>query len=210
MSKVSEMAPTVEVKPLRKCRVCGLEAHSLEDLDQFIKDKECQYSRRNFCKNCSSIQRKKERSAKPLMVCFYCLKQRCYNPNNPSYKNYGGRGITVCDEWRNDKEAFIKWALTHGFKKGLTIDRIDNDGNYEPQNCRWATNIQQQCNRRGSVTNWKKYTRICCKCKIEKPIDQFSKSAYDPLGYRYACKECKNKVEREYYRRKKLKKIKTA
>lgn len=78
------------------------------------------------------------------------MKQRCYNPNNKRYKYYGGRGITVCKEW--DKfEAFEKWALSHGYQDGLTLDRIDVNGNYCPENCRWVTWKVQQNNKRNNT-----------------------------------------------------------
>lgn len=73
------------------------------------------------------------------------IKSRCYGPYMQDYKNYGGRGITMCDEWRNSYIAFRDWALSHGYTDDLTIDRIDVNGNYEPQNCRWIT-IKEQCN----------------------------------------------------------------
>jgi hypothetical protein len=71
---------------------------------------------------------------------WYNMKHRCYNPKNIGFKNYGGRGITVCDEWRNDYSAFERWALTNGYAPDLTNDRINNDGNYEPGNCQWIPN----------------------------------------------------------------------
>ena len=74
------------------------------------------------------------------------MKQRCLNPNKHNYHRYGGRGIQVCKEWLRSAP-FIEWALNNGYQDNLTIDRIDNDGNYEPSNCRWITNEENQKNR---------------------------------------------------------------
>lgn len=75
------------------------------------------------------------------------MKSRCYNPKNEKFAIYGGRGITVCEEWISNYIAFRDWSLSHGYADHLTIDRIDNDKGYSPDNCRWATALQQARNK---------------------------------------------------------------
>ena len=79
------------------------------------------------------------------------MKNRCYRKETDSYKNYGGRGISVCDEWKNNSTAFYRWALSNGYADGLQLDRINNNGNYSPENCRFVTPKQNANNRRNAV-----------------------------------------------------------
>lgn len=92
-----------------------------------------------------------------LYPVYRTMLARCGNPNNHEYHNYGGRGIEVCEEWKNSFSAFQKWALENGYdetaKRGdCTIDRIDVDGNYEPSNCRWVDLVVQARNKRPRVS----------------------------------------------------------
>lgn len=75
------------------------------------------------------------------------MRERCLNPRHSKYHRYGGRGITICDEWRDDPVAFCAWATANGWQPGLQLDRINNDGNYEPGNCRFVTHAENQRNR---------------------------------------------------------------
>jgi hypothetical protein len=110
---------------------------------------------RGNCKSCgclknelSSERLKKHGGCGSRLYRIYdAMKQRCYNENHNHYKNYGGRGIVVCDEWKSSFDAFQQWAMQNGYADNLTIDRINVDGNYEPQNCRWITMFEQQQNR---------------------------------------------------------------
>ena len=83
-----------------------------------------------------------------IYMCYHDMIRRCYATNRRHYKDYGGRGITVCEEWRKDVTAFVKWAMANGYAEHLTIERKDVDGNYEPSNCTWATTAEQNRNQR--------------------------------------------------------------
>ena len=79
------------------------------------------------------------------------MKDRCTNPHNKEYHRYGGRGISVCNEWLRDYSTFRAWALSHGYAENLAIDRIDNDGNYSPDNCQWLTVSENSKKRHGWI-----------------------------------------------------------
>ena len=91
--------------------------------------------------------RKKQKRPTRLYRIWTAMKQRCYNPNHKAWSYYGGRGISVCDEWKNSFSSFMDWSLKNGYAENLSIDRMDGEGNYEPSNCRWVTQSEQNRNR---------------------------------------------------------------
>ena len=102
----------------------------------------------------SEIMRKRKtthgKSKGRLYHTYYGMKSRCNNQNDKSYANYGGRGIKVCEEWENDFEVFYKWALENGYNEDLSIDRINNDFGYSPENCRWVNGLSQARNKQST------------------------------------------------------------
>lgn len=111
------------------------------------------------------------RTGTRLYNIYRYMKTRCYNPNADNYKHYGGRGIKICQEWLDDFSAFKEWSLSHGYNDDLTIERLDVNGNYEPNNCAWVTRSVQANNTRvnhfitldgitKTLTEWARYFNI--------------------------------------------------
>lgn len=107
-------------------------------------------SKRRYYKDTSYQQHLRQLKKPPFYGAWIGMKSRCFNPNATGYSNYGGRGITVCEEWKDSFETWYNYVskLKHFREKGRTLDRINNDGNYEPGNVRWATKKEQARNRR--------------------------------------------------------------
>ena len=129
--------------------------------------------RNGHTKSCGCIRKIKNHSRKntnphhkKIYQVWYNMKNRCENRKNRKFEYYGGRGITICDEWQ-DFDVFYKWCMESGYSEDLTIDRIDSNGNYEPSNCRWITLEEQQRNKRNN---------FCIICNGEsKTITEWSK-----------------------------------
>lgn len=113
-------------------------------------------------KSCGCIRKERNNNTKHgqrwtrLYGVWSGMKQRCSNPNNHAYRYYGAKGVCTCEEWQKDFMVFYDWAMSNGYRKNLTIDRINPFGNYEPSNCRWISLSEQAKNKRNSKCN-KKY-----------------------------------------------------
>ena len=132
-----------------------------------------------------SKNHKHKQSRTRLYNIWQNMKGRCYNEHDARYFRYGGRGIRVCDEWRSDFSAFYNWALNNGYDESLTIDRIDNDGNYCPNNCRWSTVQEQSLNRSTNVLiKIGNATKAISEwCKIFQLKESTIRARYDRNGF---------------------------
>ena len=143
-----------------KCGFCGAEFKAHTSSVKFGNIKSC---------GCYKKQKIKEVNTKHNLIytriykIWRDIKSRTLNLKNKSYNDYGGRGIIICDEWKNDPIAFYNWAMSNGYEenKGLSIDRIDNDEGYFPENCRWTTQTIQARNQRMKKNNTSGYRGVC-------------------------------------------------
>lgn len=128
-----------------------------------------------------------------LLTTFEGMKKRCYDTKFKQYKDYGGRGIAICEEWMNDFFSFYDWAITNGASKELTIDRKDNNGNYSPENCRWVDRITQANNARSNrileyngvshtLAEWSRITGVS-ESAIRWRLDNMHVSVGQALGF---------------------------
>ena len=144
-----------------RCLLCGAE-HDV--VGQTLTD-----GRSTKCRSCVPREALTKPHRKESIYTIYMgMKQRCYNPKHKAYQNYGGRGIAMCAEWKNSPDAFISWAFSNGYVEGLSIDRIDTDGDYCPYNCRWISPAEQAANRRYNVTVVYNGEKLCLSsaCRV--------------------------------------------
>lgn len=146
----------------------------------------------------SQINTKHGDSFTRLYTIWNKMKDRCYKENSQDYKNYGARGITICNEWLNSYKTFKDWALANGYQEHLTIERKNIDGNYESDNCLWITIQEQQKNKRPPISKF-------INRRLQKPIKELAKEkglssslVYKRLAIGWSLEKSLNTQKRKY------------
>lgn len=157
--------------------LCECECGEIVELKAGLVEKE-------KTKSCGCLQKEKAKEAKTkhglsndILYNAWCnIRQRCGNKNKKDYKHYGARGIVVCEEWDKSFENFYNWSINNGWEHGLEIDRIDNDGNYEPSNCQWITQQKNKAygKRRNSIKNKTENVGVYKHNQYEKYVSNLS------------------------------------
>lgn len=134
---------------------------------------------------------------KRLYRLWAAIKRRCYYEKCVGYHNYGGRGVRMCDEWKNEAAKFVEWCKSHGYKKGLEIDRINNNGNYEPNNCQFISKVENEKKKRNTI--WLTIDGISKVCAdwnrlMEKPENYYIQRIYRKMGEEYAINVIRNRL----------------
>lgn len=161
-------------KPMWNCICdCGNEVVVLGNALKNGNTKSCGCYKLEQIRSCETKHHTHRLTNTRLYRIWRGMKKRCFDKNNKDYYNYGGRGISVCNEWKNDFYCFYQWSMNNGYSEELTIDRINANGNYEPTNCRWVTTYVQNRNKNFNVlltyngksqimSDWSKETGISC------------------------------------------------
>ncbi len=190
---LEERAKNGKIKILCKCE-CGTIRDVIFDNVKRGKSRSCGCLERELTSK-RSFKHGYSKTGKlhPLYKVWSGVKERCVNKNHKSYKYYGGRGIELCKEWLDNPKSFIEWGLSNGYKKGLEIDRIDNDKSYSPINCRFITHQRNCINQRISKKNKSGYNGVLWNKQNSKWVARVNNNKRIHLGYFNTKKEALEK-----------------